>query len=245
MMPEAVFLADVHLSAHDASVERRLLQFLQQAGRTSSRIFILGDLFDFWFGPSQARWRSCGRALAAIREVARSGVEVTFYHGNRDFYLHEDTARRYGFRLVREYSIEEVCGRRMLLCHGDMLCTNDISYHRARRFLRHPATERFVRSLPPPAALTLAMMYRFCSKLIVPAKTRWVVGIERKAAERHFALGADTIICGHTHSEERLGIDTPHGRREIFTLGDFGVEGSYLECEAGVLRFRRFTPDAG
>ncbi len=241
-MPEVVIFSDVHLSEGDPSGAGRLMSFLQEVGARAGRIYILGDFFDFWFGPAQGRWRPFKDALQALSDLCASGVEVVYYHGNRDFYMDEKTAGSYGFRVVRDYSIENICGQRVLLCHGDMLCTNDISYHRARRVFRHPATERFARALPPFVARSLAKIYRFHSKRSVPAKARWVIGIEKDAVLRHFALGADTIICGHTHREGTVEFDTPEGRRELHTLGDFGREGSYIECGPSGMVFRRYEP---
>lgn len=244
-MPEAILFSDAHLSETDIRGADRLFTFVREVCPTAGRVYILGDLFNFWFSPAQARWRPFKQILEALGDLAHRGVEVTFYHGNRDFYFGEELAARFALRVVRDYSIEDLCGQRVLLCHGDMLCTNDVSYHRMRAILAHAATKRFVRSLPTAAARSLAQIYRMYSKRTANRKARWVIGIEPEAVREHFARGADTIVCGHTHSEGRMEFETPEGKAQLFRLGDFGADGSYLVCDGGELGFRRFPTSDG
>jgi len=244
-MPEAILFSDAHLSETDRHGADTLLTFAREVCPAAERVYILGDLFNFWFGATQARWRPFKQILEALGDLVRSGVEVTFYHGNRDFYFDEETAERFGLRLVRDWSMEQIAGRKVLLCHGDMLCTNDLSYHRMRAILRHPAGIRVFRSLPAGAARSLAQLYRTYSKHTAGRKARWVIGIEPEAVLAHFARGADTIVCGHTHSEGKTEFETPEGKAQLFRLGDFGADGSYLVCDGGELHFRRFPPSDG
>ncbi len=230
-MPEAIIFSDAHVSQTSPQGAASLERFLADVCPSAQRVFILGDLFDFWFGPKQAKFEPYKGVLEAIGALAGAGTEVTFYHGNRDFYIDEELARRFSFKLVRDYSIEEICGRKMLLCHGDMLCTNDVRYHRMRAFLRHPATERLLRHLPSLLARIAARRFRAHSKRVVAAKPQWVLGINDEAVAEHFALGADTIVCGHTHSEGTRVYQTSRGPAELYRLGAFGADGSYIECD--------------
>ncbi len=241
-MPEAIIFADAHVSEDAPESVERLVSFLSGPASRAKRVFILGDLFDFWFGPKQAAEPAYARVLGAIGRLAGSGVEVTFYHGNRDFYVSAAFGARYGFGVVEDFSIESVCGRRLLLCHGDMLCANDVRYHRMRAVVRNPLTRAILTHLPAGAARAMARFYRRASRREVAAKPQWVLGIDDRAALAHFAHGADAIVCGHTHRENVREFETPEGRKTLYALGDFGVEGSYIECEAGVLAHRRFEP---
>lgn len=238
-MPDAIIFSDAHIGENDPEATERLLEFLRERCARVPRLYILGDLFNFWFGPSQARMRPYRDVLEAIREVAATGTEVTFYHGNRDFYLHEETARRFRMRLVRDFSIEEICRRRVLMCHGDELCVNDLSYHKMKRVLRHPLVERAARLLPAFLVKRFAHLLRVHSRRVVSGKSQRVLGIDEAALRRHFSQGVDAIICGHTHIEGRASYETPDGARTLFTLGDFGARGSYLECSGADWVFRR------
>jgi len=231
-MPEAIIFSDAHISDDNESGIARLEAFLTQVCPSARRVFILGDLFDFWFGPAQATLKPYSRVLEAILALARSGVEVTFYRGNRDCYITGAIAREHGFRLVDDYSIESICGLRVLLCHGDKLCANDKNYHRASAIVRNPLIRFILTRLPVSLARELALFYRRWSVRAIASKSRHVLGIDDDAVRAHFALGADAIVAGHTHCGGRREVDTPGGKCLIYTLGDFGTDGSYLECGA-------------
>jgi UDP-2,3-diacylglucosamine hydrolase len=239
---KTILFSDSHVREGDQAGTRRVLSFLEEKCVEAERLYILGDLFDFWFGARQARYSPFKDVLDALKKLADSGTRVTFYHGNRDFYLGERTARRWGVRVVEDFSLEEICGRRVLLCHGDSLCINDLNYHRAKRILRHPLTRRIVRLLPAFVARSLARLYRAHSKRTVTKKARWVLGIDDEAVMDGFRRGADVVICGHTHTEGRRTFKTPDGERELVQLGDFGLEGSYIECRDGGLHLCHYQP---
>ncbi|MHC4712736.1 MAG: UDP-2,3-diacylglucosamine diphosphatase [Planctomycetota bacterium] len=236
---EAIIFSDVHASESDPQGVAMLLGFLEKVCPRAARVFILGDFFNFWFGPGQVRHRPYSQILEALGNLASSGTAVTFYHGNRDFYLDEDIARRYGFTLVRDRSIEMICGRRVLLCHGDMLCVNDASYYVMRTFLRHPVTERVMRRTPALLTRAMARLYRAHSKRVVASKSREAFARDAKAVLEHFALGADVIVCGHTHEEGVESYATDEGAKPLYSLGDFGATGSFLECGDKDWHFRR------
>jgi UDP-2,3-diacylglucosamine hydrolase len=237
-MPDAIIFSDAHASEDDPRGAERLVSFLSGQCPSARRVFILGDLFDFWFGPKQAALAPYSRILDGLKALAEGGVAVTLYHGNRDFYVDERLAAKYRFRLVRDYSVETLCGRRVLLCHGDMLCTNDVRYHRMKAVLRHPLTEAVLTRLPAAIARKLARASRRRSEKEVAAKAQWVLGIDDKAVLEEFAKGAEVIVSGHTHARGERTFDTPQGRRMLYTLGDFGRDGSYLECGDGAFTFR-------
>jgi UDP-2,3-diacylglucosamine hydrolase len=240
---DAIIFSDAHVSAADGEGADRLLRFLADVAPAAAAVYILGDLFDFWYGPKQARTRPYSDVLSAIKTLSAGGVAVTFYHGNRDFYVDDRLAREYAFRLVRDWSVETVAGRRVLLCHGDMLCTNDVRYHRMKAVLRSPVTRAVVTRLPARAGHFLARLSRGASRREVAAKPQWVLGIDDAAVIEAFSSsGAQTIVCGHTHREERREFPAPQAPRTLYTLGDFGTQGYYLECTPAGFACRRFRP---
>lgn len=238
-MTEAILFSDAHVSDADPAGAGRVLRFLAGTCARGRRLYILGDLFDFWCGPKQAGFEPYRQVLEAIGALSRTGVEVVFFHGNRDFYMDERTASQYGFRIVKDSAIEDLCGRKTLLCHGDMLCTNDVKYHRMRAILRHPFTRAVLTRLPTPVAFRIARAFRRRSVKSIATKPQWVLGINEGAVGAWFDKGVYTVVCGHTHTEGVRDYPGPTGPRKLFTLGDFGALGSYLECGAEGLVFRR------
>ena len=97
----------------------------------------LGDLFEAWLGdddpsPYYAQMKS------AIRELADSGVPVFFMHGNRDFMIGNAFAAEAGVTLLSDPHRLELHGRKVLLSHGDALCTDDVEYQQVRAMTRNP-----------------------------------------------------------------------------------------------------------
>ncbi len=228
-MPEAIIFADAHVGDDEAAA--RVERFLDGVCEGAARVYILGDLFNFWFGPKQAEREPYGRVLRAIKRLGERGVKVTFFHGNRDFYMDEGTAAAYGFTLVRDSSVEEICGKKVFMCHGDMLCRNDKNYHRMRAVLRNPLTEAVFTRLPAFVAERLARLARRESKRAVGAKTQWVLGIDDREVLAKLGEGADVVVCGHTHKEDVRTFDAGGVRGTLYTLGDFGAAGAYLVCD--------------
>ena len=237
MKYEAVIFSDVHARENDDEGLARLDRFLGEVAPDARRLYILGDFFDFWFGPKQARKNPYSDILARLGELSRSGVEVTFFHGNRDFYIDASFAARWGIRVVEDYSIEVIGGRRVYMAHGDMLCTNDRGYHRMRALVRNPVMKFILSHMPAAWAEGMARAYRAKSKRTVAAKTQWVLGIDDEAVKAAFRLGADAVVIGHTHRRGERVFDLGEGRRILYTLGDFGKEGSYLVAGPDGLQF--------
>src|SRR5256885_15495067 len=121
---QAVFLSDVHLgSASDRGParEERLLAFLRGRAATAQRLFILGDLFDFWFEYRHAIPRRHLRVVLALRELVAGGVPVEYFGGNHDFWVGSFLAEEVGATVHDEPRRVDWAGRRMVLMHGDGL----------------------------------------------------------------------------------------------------------------------------
>jgi UDP-2,3-diacylglucosamine hydrolase len=108
---------------------------------------VLGDLFEAWIGDDDDDpW--CAQICGALRTLGSAGVSCHVMHGNRDFLLHNGFAMRSGCRLLADPTVIELDGERLLLTHGDALCTDDIAYQRLRSVVRQDAWQRRFLALP-------------------------------------------------------------------------------------------------
>ena len=130
------FVSDVHLAAERPRVSDLFLRFCDHAGRDATRIFLVGDIFDLWVGRKQERLPYVVPILARLREIAASGVEVAYIAGNRDFNFDAPLAPGDEPAPLPDSMTVESAGRRLYLTHGDLLCTGDVAYGRARSVLR-------------------------------------------------------------------------------------------------------------
>ena len=132
-----LFIADLHLCAEEPAITAGFLRFLAGEARKADALYILGDLFEAWIGDDDPNPLHRQMA-AAIKAVSDSGVPCYFIHGNRDFLLGKRFARESGMTLLPEEKVLELYGRRVLIMHGDTLCTDDAGYQAFRAKVHKP-----------------------------------------------------------------------------------------------------------
>jgi cytidylate kinase/UDP-2,3-diacylglucosamine diphosphatase len=195
-------------------------------------LLVLGDLFEYWTGPGQARDPAYAPLLAALRARAQAGTELHFLHGNRDFLLDERFARAVAGRVHPHGLLGRVPGGgRVLFLHGDELATRDRSYQRLRRVLRSPLVRAVATATPAALSAATARALRRRSRSAVAAKSPAYVELQRDAAEawcvRH---AAGELVCGHAHRFRQEAL--PGGARWT-VLDAFGGERDGLRVTAG------------
>ncbi len=233
----AFFISDAHLGADDsgspAERERLLHGFLDALPGRARSLYIVGDLFDFWFEYGTAIPRSHFRTLAALDRARRAGVEITLMNGNHDFYLGPFLREDLGLVTHDGPLALTLQGRRIWLHHGDGLLGGDLGYKVLKRILHHPASIALYRWLHPDLGLPLA--HRVSNLSRRSREPRPIDGDQmwRDIAMPRFAEGFDAVMIGHFHQTlERREAD-----RCFFVLGDWIDRFSYVVLEEGAFRF--------
>jgi cytidylate kinase len=221
-------VSDVHASEAEPGSAAAFAGFLRSGALDgASRLVLLGDLFDAWFGARMARVPFYRGVLEAIAAVARRGVAVTFVAGNRDFLFDASVARPFGIEVFPGDELPvDPFARRALLLHGDTLCTEDAAYQRLRRVVRSAPARFLARTLPHGALHRIARSLRRRSVAAVEAKPPRVLEISRDAAasalRRH---GARDLVCGHVHEAAVRAIGVDGGASMLYTLGSWSERG--------------------
>ena len=236
-----LFASDVHLAAERPDITDRFLRFLEMAEAQARRLFLLGDIFDIWVSPKQTRLPYVIPILAKLRELTAAGIEVHYLAGNRDFNF---DARVNGgpppTRLPEEMSIE-TAGRRLFLTHGDLLCTGDRGYRRARGIGRSVPVRAAFAAMPLGLSSFLSRGYRRLSQRVVKRKPRRETAVDFARVRSHL-MSHDTVVCGHVHRGARYQVRLPGGRTgEFITLGDWTREGVYLVGDRDDLTLKKFV----
>jgi UDP-2,3-diacylglucosamine hydrolase len=231
--------SDVH--AHPDSPERtdRFVRFISSRcrGGEVEAIYILGDLFDVWIGPRHPRTPTVERIFRCLEEATARGVAVGFIPGNRDFHLDGRALNRIGVRRLGDVHCVRTGAGRLFLTHGDQLCTRDSAYRIARAAIRSLPARIAWRALPPPLALKLATGFRSISRRSVTKKPPVVMGISKEGIRRALRGGADVIVCGHVHRQERRRVDLDGRSADLFTLADWEVGEPHLVVNGGDVYF--------
>jgi UDP-2,3-diacylglucosamine hydrolase len=228
-----LFISDLHLEDGRAETTALLLSFLAREAAGADALYILGDLFEYWVGDDAPS--ACAIDVAtALRKLSDAGLPCYFQHGNRDFLIGEEYAALAGFKILPEEFVTELYGERVLLMHGDSMCTDDVVYQEFRALVRDPEWQREILRQPVAERVTLARDARDAS-----AQHKGKVGMEimdvnagevAAAFERH---GVQRMIHGHTHRPAIHDLVINGQRAQRIVLGDWYTRGSVL----------RVTPD--
>jgi len=203
--PHKYFISDLHLDGSDSPHALKFRAFLkrlaEEAATQPTELFILGDLFEFWYEYHPALFAIYDKDLAALECAFKAGVKIYVLYGNRDFSYGRYSTRRFGATCLGDgQQIILSDSRPVWLEHGDLLCTGDRSYLRFRKV---------VRSWPVKLAFWM-MPWSMASKMIARMKARSAQSKKAKAAKT-FEVDLDfsrrrlekekcrLLICGHTH----------------------------------------------
>jgi UDP-2,3-diacylglucosamine hydrolase len=226
--------------ARDGSREARLLSFLRSLPGWAESLYVVGDLFDFWFEYRMAIPRRYFELLRALRDIRERGVAVTILAGNHDFWLGHFLGEELGLE-TRDGPLElRLQGRRIWLHHGDGLIGGDLGYKLLKRVVRSPISIGLYRWIHPDLGLPLA---HWCSKVSRGSREHRPLDGERlfrDIAAPRFAEGFDAVMIGHFHH----AFERRDGERVFYVLGDWMERFTYVELEGGVFRMRSWPGPA-
>lgn len=252
----ALFISDLHLSPALPRTVQVFEDFLRGPAREASILFILGDLFEYWVGDDMLdadrdapvphtgspETESLGafnrRMTAAMAELSATGVPIAIMRGNRDFLLGKRFAKAAGASLLPDPCVFGYLGERVVLAHGDKLCTDDVGYQRFRRVAHSGPGRAFFLSMPLRWRMRIADRIRGRS-LAKGAQRMAYADVNAKAAvDLLDAADVRTLVHGHTHRPARHPVDA---QRDRWVLPDweFDVDpprGGYLQWDANGLR---------
>jgi UDP-2,3-diacylglucosamine hydrolase len=237
-MAASYFICDVHLGvespAEEEAKEDRLLHLFERMEEDADTLYILGDLFDFWFEYRRAVPRRSLRTLGGLRRLADRGVTLHYLAGNHDFALGPYLADEVGCILHPEPFETTIGPTRFLLHHGDGLAGRDTGYRILKAVLRSRIAHWLWRWIHPDLGMRLADRVSRASRKVTSGKDygpddRIYENIEKMTAGK----GYDFLLMGHTHTPDDrllesgthylnlgtwLGGGTPFARFEAGTL---------------------------
>ncbi len=232
--PDALFfIADAHIrplsEPGEAEKQQRLISFIRSLHGRARALYILGDLFDFWFEYRAAVPARGGRVLAALADLADTGTAVTVFGGNHDWWIGPRIEQEYGLSVHHGPMRLEEQGLVINLDHGDGQSIPSRRYSLVRRILHHPAAIAAFRALHPGIAERIAGFVAESNR----NRDRFEVSeiqlraVYVDAARRLFEDGVDVAVFGHVHI----------ARVEAGEAGTLVVLGDWLRLRTyGVLR---------
>ena len=237
-----LFISDLHLSPERPEIVHLFRAFLAGPARGAQGLYILGDLFEYWAGDDDLAKAFNASIVAELAACAES-VPVAFMRGNRDFLVGARFAQASRARLAEDPELVELYGRRVLVSHGDALCTDDAAYQQFRRLVRSAAWIESFLKRPLEERRREIESLRALSEAEKQGKPADVMDVNREAVEdllrRH---GYPTLVHGHTHRPDRHEHVVDGRRCERWVLADWYRDASWLAL--GPQGFSRGTMSA-
>lgn len=222
--------ADVHLQPDTPDILAAFLAFVDVAGRQADALLLPGDIFDAWIGDDVLDTASPWLG-ALVDALSRTGQAIPLWigHGNRDFLIGERLAAAAHARLLPAQACLVTDYGRVLLTHGDELCTDDFAYQQMRTVVRNPAWQADILARPLPERLQIAAQLRARSESGKAAKAMEIMDVNQDAVERLMRdTGIRRLIHGHTHRPGRQVFLLDGQPAERWVLPDWRHEGAAL-----------------
>ena len=221
------FASDQHLGAPTAEAslprEKKFVAWLDEVKKDAEVIFLLGDLFDFWFEYKTVVPRGFVRVLGKLAELRDSGIPIYFFVGNHDLWMRDYFEKELNIPVFFKPQEFEINGKQFLIGHGDGLGPGDKGYKRMKKVFTFPFFQWLFRWLHPDWGVKLGQHMSVKNKLISGDEDAKFLGNEnewlylycqRKLTQKHY----DYFVFGHRHLP--LNIELNESSRYI-NLGDW------------------------
>ena len=228
-MKNVYFLSDAHLGSlaipHGRTQERRLVNFLDSIKHKASVVYLLGDMFDFWYEFKTVVPKGYTRFLGKLSELTDLGVEVHFFIGNHDIWCGDYLEKECGIILHREALTTEICGKEFYLAHGDGLGDPDAGFKLLRLLFHSRTMQRLFSALHPRWSVALGLNWAKHSRLKrVDGKDPDYMGEDKEPlvlyTKNYLKTHPDInfFIYGHRHIELDLMLNAT---ARVVILGDW------------------------
>jgi UDP-2,3-diacylglucosamine hydrolase len=202
------FLSDFHLGAPNDTESRkredRLVRFLQNARKDAGIIFIVGDIFDFWFEYKTVVPKGFVRILGTLAQMADEGIQLHIFTGNHDLWMHDYLSKELNAKLYFEPQQFTIQNTQFLIGHGDGLGPGDKGYKRLKKVFTNPVCQWLFRWLHPDAGIQLANYFSRKSRaktgnadeIFLGEDKEWLILYTKEKAK---TMSVDYFIFGHRH----------------------------------------------
>ena len=240
------FLSDFHLGAPDASLslqrEKQLVKFLDEIKNDAAEIFLVGDMFDFWYEYRKVVPKGFTRLLGKLAELSDAGVPMHFFVGNHDMWMKDYFQRELNIPVYFEPKEFERNGKKFLIGHGDGLGPGDKGYKFLKMIFRNPVCQWLFGILPPAIGMGLANYFSRKSRaqtgtaeeVFLGEEKEWLIVYCKEVLQKKYF---DFLVFGHRH----LAIDFRlNDTSRYINLGDWIQYYTYAVFDGNELQLKSF-----
>ena len=235
-MKNVYFLSDAHLGSwaidHGRMHERRLVRFLDSIKHRAAAVYLLGDMFDFWYEHKYTVPKGYTRFLGKLSELTDMGVEVHFFTGNHDIWAYSYLEEECGVIMHRKPITTDIYGKVFYLAHGDGLGDPDIKFKLLRRMFHNTICQRLFSAIHPRWSMWLGLTWAKHSRMkringeeppYMGENKEHLVLYAKQYMKSH--PNVDVFIFGHRHIELDLNLSK---NVRMMILGDWISQFTYV-----------------
>jgi len=242
------FVSDFHLGANarltSAERERQLVRWLDMAAADAAAIYIVGDLFEFWFEYKTVIPKGFSRLFGKLAALRDADIPIYLFTGNHDLWMFGYFEAEFGIPVYRQPIQCEINGKQFFIGHGDGLGPGDTGYKLMKKVFTSRLAQWLFNWLHPDLGIGLANFFSQKSRAATPQEERSWLGEEREwlfqYVNRKIDQGTepDFFVFGHRH----LPIDwqLKNGRSRYINLGEWLHHNSYAVFDGQDVEIRFF-----
>ncbi|MBI5217677.1 MAG: UDP-2,3-diacylglucosamine diphosphatase [Bacteroidia bacterium] len=238
------FVSDLHLGlpSYEKSLEREKLfvAWLDEIKNDAGEIYLLGDIFDFWFEYKTVVPRGFTRLLGKIAELTDSGIHVYFFTGNHDIWVFDYLPRETGVTVVREPIVREWNGKKFYIAHGDGLGPFDRRYKVLKKIFTNRISHWLFARLHPNFGIGFAHLWSHKSREYQEFPTfkgedkEWLIRYSKMLLQKeHF----DYFIFGHRHVPVHIPLND---KSHFINLGDWLFNFTYAVFDGEKAELKKY-----
>ncbi|MCB0400523.1 MAG: UDP-2,3-diacylglucosamine diphosphatase [Flavobacteriales bacterium] len=243
------FASDFHLGApnQEESFKRelRIIAWLDSIKHDAKEIYLLGDLFDFWFEYKHVVPKGFIRFQGKIAELSDSGIKIHVFTGNHDMFIFDYLPKELGFELYRHPVTKEYNGKKFFIGHGDGLGPGDHKYKFIKRFFASKFCQWAYARIHPGFGLSFAYAWSRSSR-----KTNAAYDEKFHGEDKEFLVifckeyvkkdnSIDYFVFGHRHLPLEIKINE---KATYFNLGEWIKHNTYAVFDGERFEMKRFNP---
>lgn len=245
------FASDFHLGLPSEkgnhSRENLIVSWLDSIKEEATEIYLMGDIFDFWFEYTHVVPKGQVRLMGKLAELSDAGIALTIFKGNHDMWMRDYLATEIGATIISNELIIEKNGKKFYLHHGDGLGPGDYGYKFIKAIFRNPLSQLLFKIIHPDIGIGLARYLSAKSR-----KKNYRSDLAFKGEEKEFLIQFakkmsqnqsehfDYFVFGHRHLPLQIPIDK---NSTYINLGEWVTHFTYAEFDGNTMELKTFTGD--
>lgn len=250
-MDTIYFASDFHLGSPGRldtfQREKLIVQWLDEMKGNMKALYLMGDVFDFWFDYKKVVPRGFIRILGKLAELKDSGVEIYYFTGNHDLWMFDYLQKELNIPIYHDPIEIELQQKKFLIGHGDGLGPGDHGYKRLKKLFSNSIAQTLFRWIHPDIGIGLADYFSSKSREAqdtiqeyLGPENEWLIQYaEKKILEKHI----DYLVFGHRHLP--IEFTLKNGISRYINLGDWLQFQSYAVLKDGQLQLRLYKNEKG